>query len=250
MSLASSQVALQSRFGAILFMLGKLLRFAFFFFFIIVLVTKTNAIVGYTLWQVILFYATFSFLDTVPQFIFRNVYKFRAQVVNGSFDNLLIKPVPSLFFPLFGGSDVLDIIILVISVFFIIFSAMQIDTITFLHVLSYIMLLANGFLIALAFHIFVLGIGILTTAVDNTIMLYRDLTQMGRWPIEIYQEPLRGILTFVVPVGIMMTFPVKGLLGLLSMQMMVLAFGIGIVLVILSSIFWRYALTRYTSASS
>jgi ABC-2 type transport system permease protein len=250
LTLATTQLSFQSRFGAILFMLGKILRFTFFFFFLVILVTQTKAIAGYSLWQVILFYATFNLMDTLPQFFFRNVYRFRQQVVSGYFDNLLTKPLPALFHPLFGGSDMMDLIILIASPVFIIIAAMHIPGITVTHIFSYLLLLANGFLIATAFHIFVLGIGILTTAVDNTIMLYRDLTQMGRVPIEVYQEPLRGLITFVIPVGLMMTFPTQAMLGLLSWQSIGLTLLVGISLLLASLKFWQYSLRGYTSASS
>jgi ABC-2 type transport system permease protein len=250
LTLATTQISFQSRFGAVLFLIGKILRFVLFLFFLIVLVGRTNVIAGYTLWEIIFFYATFNFLDTLPQFLFRNVYRFRQQVITGYFDNLLIKPVPSIFHPLFGGSDILDLVILTASTFFIFYSGLYIDNVTIFSILAYLALLINGFLIATGFHIFVLGSGILTTTVDNTIMLYRDLTQMGRLPIEIYQEPLRGIITFVVPVGIMMTFPVKAMLGLLSWQSICLAFAIGIGSIILSMRFWKFALSKYVSASS
>src|SRR5579863_9965406 len=109
LTLGTSQIAFQSRFGAILFLLGKLLRYVFFLLFLVLLIGRTKTVVGYTFWQICLFYATFNLLDTLPQFFFRNVYRFRQQILNGYFDNLLLKPLPSLFQPLFGGSDVLDL---------------------------------------------------------------------------------------------------------------------------------------------
>src|SRR5258708_18856254 len=232
LTLGTSQIAFQSRFGALLFLLGKLLRYVFFFLFLILLINRTKFIAGYTFWQIVLFYATFNLLDTLPQFFFRNVYRFRQQILNGYFDNLLLKPLPSLFHPLFGGSDILDLLIVFLSIGFIWYAGANSGHITFLHVVLYILLVANGFLISLAFHIFVLGTGILSTAIDNTVMLYRDLTQMGRLPIEVYQEPLRGFITFIIPVGIMMTYPGRALLGLLSLQAVVIAliFGLGLLL--------------------
>ncbi|HEX8931984.1 MAG TPA: ABC-2 family transporter protein [Patescibacteria group bacterium] len=249
LTVATSQIAFQSRFGAILFLFGKIVRFVFFYIFLLVLVSKTKTIAGYSFWQIVFFYATFNLLDTLPQFFFRNVYRFREQVINGYYDNVLIKPLPALFHPLFGGSDLLDIVILIASLLIIIFSGVHLSGITLDRVLVYLLLLSNGFLIATALHIFVLGIGILTTAVDNTVMLYRDLTQMGRVPIEVYQEPLRGLITFVVPVGIMMTFPTKAMLGLLSLQGVFIALMVGGGLFWLSLRFWSYALKGYTSAS-
>ncbi len=250
LTLATTQLSFQSRFGAILFLLGKLLRFFFFIFFIFVLVDKTKEIAGYSLWQVIFFLATFNFLDSLPQFFFRNVYRFRNQIVTGYFDNLLTKPLPALFHPLFGGSDLLDIVIIISSVFFIIFSGMQLEITGFGPIFLYIVLLCNGLLIATAFHIFVLASGILSTTVDNAVMVYRDLTQMGRFPVEIYQEPLRGIITFVIPIGIMMTFPGKAFMGLLSIQLVLVSIVVGCSLFFVSLRFWRYALGKYSSASS
>src|SRR4030067_3869048 len=76
-----SQNAFVSRFGAVLFVLGKLIRFVFFLFFLLIIVSRTQAIIGYTLWQVILFYITFNFIDSLAQFFLREVYRFRNYVI-------------------------------------------------------------------------------------------------------------------------------------------------------------------------
>lgn len=250
LTLATTQISFQSRFGASMFLLGKILRYVFFLFFLIILISKTKVIVGYTFWQIILFYATFNLLDSLPQFLFRNVYRFRQQVLNGYFDNLLVKPLPSLFHPLFGGSDVMDLPLIIASFIFMIIAGMHSGNPSLLQALLYLLLVINGLFIAVGFHIFVLGTGVLSTAVDNTVMLYRDLTQMGRLPIEVYQEPLRGIITFVVPIGIMMTYPGKALLGMLSLWGFLVAVIFGMGLFLLSLWFWFYALRHYTSASN
>jgi ABC-2 type transport system permease protein len=81
-------------------------------------------------------------------------------------------------------------------------------------------------------------------------MIYRDIASMARFPIDIYREPLRGFITFIVPVGIMMTFPPKALFGLLTLPFVGLSVLIGIGALGTSVFLWRFALTRYTSASS
>lgn len=250
LTLATTQIAFLSRFGAFIFTLGKLLRFFFFLLFILLLVSKTQAIGGYSFWQIILFFATFNFIDTAAQFFLREVYRFRTYVVNGFFDYILLKPVSPLFRSLFGGSDILDLSILVLSFLFIIFSAAKIDVIFLENVILYVFLIINALLIALAFHILVLAIGVVTTEVDNAIMLYRDLTLMGRFPVDVYQEPIRGLITFAIPVGIMMTFPAKALMGLLSIDFIFLSFLIGAVLFVISITLWKVSLKYYASASS
>jgi len=250
MTIMVSQNAFVSRFGAVLFVLGKLIRFVFFLFFLLIIVSRTQAIVGYTLWQVILFYITFNFIDSLTQFFLREVYRFRSYVISGNFDYFLTKPMPVLFRLLFGGSDVLDIPIILLSAGFITVALAKIGSISPPEIFTYFALLLNGFLIALAFHIFVLAIGILTAEVDNTLWLFRDLSQMGRFPVDIYQNPLRSVITFIIPVGIMVTFPAKAAMGLLSAQSVMFAFIIGISFLLISYKFWNFSLKRYSSASS
>lgn len=250
LTMYTANIALQSRFGAVMFILGKFLRFLFFFFFLILLGSKTKTIANYSLWQMILFFATFNLIDTLAQFSFREVYRFRTYVVNGLLDYILCKPISPLFRSLFGGSDILDVPLLFMSLVFLSVAALNIGNLTLQGLFFYVLLIFNAFIIALAFHIFVLSLAILTTEIDSTLFLYRDLTQMGRIPIDIYKEPLRGIITFFIPVGIMMTFPSYALLGLLSWQGFFISLGIGIVFFYASIQFWQYALRKYSSASS
>ncbi|OGH37886.1 MAG: hypothetical protein A3B44_03795 [Candidatus Levybacteria bacterium RIFCSPLOWO2_01_FULL_38_21] len=245
-----SQNAFVSRFGAALFVLGKLIRFTFFLFFLLVITSRTQTIQGYTLWQVVLFYITFNLIDSVAQFFLREVYRFRNYVVSGNFDYFLTKPVPVLLRLLFGGSDVLDVPIIALSVGFIFVALSNIGSITTPDILVYFLLLINGFVIAMSFHILVLAIGILTTEVDNTLWLFRDLTQMGRFPIDIYKNPLRQIITFIIPVGVMVTFPAKAAMGLLSFNAFLISFLVGGMFLYFSMRFWKFSLKRYTSASS
>ncbi len=245
----TAQIALESRLGVIIFLLGKLIRFGAYLFFLIVILSKTQTLAGYSVSQVLLFFATFNFIDTSAQFLLREVYRFRRHIISGYFDYTLLWPISPLFKSLFGGSDVLDIPMILISVGLIIYTVFGQD-VTVMGIILYLFLILNAFFIALAFHICVLSLGILTTEIDNTLWMYRDLTQMGRIPIDVYKEPIRGIITFAVPVGIMMTFPVKAILGSLSLSVVILSFSIGLVFVFCSLLFWKYALKRYSSASS
>jgi ABC-2 type transport system permease protein len=115
---------------------------------------------------------------------------------------------------------------------------------------GFIVLTFNALLLAAAFHIVVLGLGVITVSIDHLIMIYRDLTALLRIPVDLYIEPLRSLLTFVLPLGIMFTFPPKVLMGLLSWQMILLSFVLGLGTLYLALAFWRYSLRYYQSASS
>ena len=91
---------------------------------------------------------------------------------------------------------------------------------------------------------------IITFEIDHSIMIYRDITNLGRFPVDIYKEPLRGILTYLIPVGVMITLPAKALMGFVSPLGVFLSLAFGIILITLSIKFWNHAIKQYTSASS
>lgn len=243
-------ISLSSRVSALLFLTGKLLRFIFFFIFLSALFGNANTLAGYTSVQILLFFMTFNLIDTVTQLFFREAYRFRPLVVSGDFDLILVKPMNPLFRALAGGADPLDLIMLIPYTVTLVIVISRIPAVTITSVVLYCLLVINGLIIATGFHIIVLALAILTTEIDNTIMIYRDLTSMGRFPVDIYKEPIRTLILYIVPVGIMMTIPAKAMLGLLYPGIIFTSVLIGGIFFVFALKFWAFALTKYTSASS
>ena len=232
-----------------MFLFGKVVRFLLFFAFLFFLVSGSKEIAGYNTQQAIFFYLTFNVIDVIAQFLFREVYRFRPLLVSGDFDLILSKPISALFRVLLGGTDVIDLVTMP-PLFFAVWYVGNMLAPTPLHVLYYILLLVNGLFIATAFHIAVLSVGIITLEIDHTIMVYRDLTALGTFPVDIYREPIRSVITYLVPVGIMVTLPAKAFFGLVSPLGVFSSFVFGCLLVLLSLRFWDFAIKKYTSASS
>lgn len=248
-TLNSFSSAVYSRFGAGLFLFAKILRFLLFFVFLFILQKNTKALIDYSVNQIIFFYLVFNLIDTLTQLLFREVYRFRQKVVRGDFDLDLVQPVNPLFKALAGGADLLDLFLLLPNIFLLFLFGLKL-TFTPISLFLFLLLFLNGFLIATSFHIIVLSLGVLTTEVDHAIMIYRDLTNVGRVPIDIYQEPIRSFFTFIIPVGIMVTFPPKALFNLLSTPLILISLVFGAVFFFLSLFLWRHSLTQYSSASS
>ncbi len=231
------------------FLVGKLARFGIFFGFLYFLLKGVKSLAGYSLDQTIFFYLTFNIVDIAAQFLFRSVYSFRGKIVSGEFDLILSKPSSALFRSLMGGADVIDLVTIPPLVFaaYLVGRSLSPDL---GQTTLYIFLLFNALLVATAFHIVVISLGIITLEVDHTIMIYRDLVNLGRLPIDIYREPLKGALTYFIPVAVMITIPAKSLMGMVSARGVLISFFVGVAAFVLASKFWKYALRFYTSASS
>jgi ABC-2 type transport system permease protein len=245
------KIDLSNRFVAAFALSGKVLRFLFFLVFLFLLVGRTETLASYNLYQMVFFFLTFNLVDILIQFFLRGVYDFRGLIVSGDFDLVLAKPISPLFRCLSGRTDVYDLITLIaLIIFMAIFLLAGYIALTIEGLLLYLLLILASFIIGLAVHISVLAVGILTTEIENLIWIFRDLSSMGRVPIDVYREPLRTFMTVVIPVGVLMTFPAKALMGLLSWQWVIFSFVISGLFLFLSLRFWKYALTQYSSASS
>lgn len=242
---------LSTRFASLLFLVGKSSRFVFFMIFLVGIVNKTNGLADYSKDQVILFFLVFNLVDIITQFFFRGTYFFRQKVVSGEFDFYLLNPMHPLFRALANFTDPLDLITFFpLVLYFIWFLAHSSITMTLQSVILFFVMFILSFLVAFAFHVVVLAIGVITTEVDHTIMIYRDLTQMARIPIDLYAQPARIFLTYLIPIALMLTVPAKALMGLMTPLSVLSSLFFVLCFLFLSLRFWKYSLSQYSSASS
>ncbi len=246
----SFQQVLSQRATVGIFLTGKILRILLFLLFLSFLFRGANNLAGYSRAQIIFFYLSFNLIDSLGQLFFREVYRFRQMVVSGSLDLVLVKPLNPLVRILLGGADVLDLIVLFLIGSLTIWYGYSYISTSLSSWLFYALLIINGLVISAAFHIFVLGLGIISTSVDHLVMIYRDFTNMLRIPVDLYAEPIRFLLTFALPLGIMITFPAKALMSLLPTYLILISLSLSLISLSLSLIFWHRSLRHYQSASS
>jgi len=246
----AAQTQLLTTKGGVIFLIGKVFRFLLYFVFLFSVLSGAGGLAGFTTPEVILFFLVFNVIDVVVQFLFRGVYVFRSLIVSGNFDLDLLKPLPSFFRPLFGWTDILDFITLIPLFSFTVWYIFAHQLADIGGLLLFFLLVFNSVLVGFSFHLFVCGVGVLTTEIDHLIWIYRDLTAMARFPTDIYSKGVKAALTFVVPVMVLITVPAKALMGFLSPGWILVSLFFGIFSVFLSLKFWRWSLKRYTSASS
>ncbi len=249
MSRNSFVMVMTQRVSFFTFLLGKIIRFSFFFIFLFFILQGAKTLAGYGANEIIFFFLTFNFIDIVSQFLFREVYRFQPMVVSGDFDFVMAKPISPLFRVLMGGADVVDLITIPpLLVALVYFGSLLHPSV--IESVLYVALVLNGLLIATAFHIIILSLAIISTEIDHMVIIYRDITSLGRFPVDIYKQPLQAFLTYIIPIGVMVTVPAKIMMGVVGLWGVVSAFIVGIVSIFVALKFWNFALTKYTSASS
>ncbi|MCB9760704.1 MAG: ABC-2 family transporter protein [Alphaproteobacteria bacterium] len=111
-------------------------------------------------------------------------------------------------------------------------------------------LLASGVAILHAIWTLVICTSFWFVRIDNLSFLLRSVLDAGRWPLGFYRGAVRFALTFLLPVGLMTTFPALALRGALSPAAGGMALGVAAVFVVAARVGWTVALRQYSSASS
>jgi ABC-2 type transport system permease protein len=101
-----------------------------------------------------------------------------------------------------------------------------------------------------ALWIMVISAAFWVVRLDNLAFFLGSLFDFARWPVGIFKGPWRLVFTFVIPLGLMTTYPAQAILGLLDARTAVLSVAGTVVFAALARMVWTRAISRYTSASS
>ena len=249
LSLYAIESAVATRWAMAIFIFGKLIRLALFFVFTYFLFVGTSGVLNYGRNEGLLFVVYFYFISALAQMFFREAYRFRPRVISGEFDYDLIRPVHPILRCLLGGFDLHDLLTLPILLF-VLMKVLLFFQFDFYHLFLLTILSVNEITTLFAFHVIVAAWVTINPDVDHGLMIYRDLETMGRFPVDIYKEPLKTILTFLLPIGLAFTLPIKSFLGLVNFQTILFSFLVGATSLFLSLRFWDFAVKKYSSASS
>lgn len=245
------QQIVNARGAAILFIFGKLFRLATAFLLLYIVVGRAKLISGYTLPQAIFILTLFNLMSQSTQMLMRGIYVFRQKVVDGTFDFYLLNPLSELFYSLFSYTDPMDLLLFIPYIGLTIWAAINTGfTFSLLMIIGIIFILLLAQLTVIAWHIFILGIGVRYLEVDNTVMLYRDLEKMAAFPINMYGKWGSIFLTYVVPLALLATIPANLIFGLFNPWLILIFATLAILQLKLALWFWHRSLLHYSSASS
>ncbi len=116
-------------------------------------------------------------------------------------------------------------------------------------VLAFLLFLLNG--IALYYSImFIMVTSSFWFLRFHAMDVWWQLTNVARQPAELFPGKIKFILTYCLPMLVIVNFPVKAFLKKLSLGMAVYGLGISLLMLAVSALFFNFALRRYRSASS
>ncbi len=232
--------------------IGKLLRMGFFLVFGIALFQNSAQIAGFSRGELLVCYAFMNAVDIVSQMIFlRGLNSLQLLVKKGGFDSLLVRPMSALFWVSVCQFDWVDLITIPGAVYYLWYAIGMLE-----HAPS----AANYALAGLIFIISCMiayGIMLIITSItfhseetENLWWTYRDLVYSARNPPPIFPQSIQFVLTFIIPIFAVISFPAYALIGRLTPGLVLWAFIAAIATIGIGTVLWRRGVRRYSSASS
>lgn len=202
--------------------------------------------------EVVLVIGLFSLFNGIMEAIFRpNVSHVVEAIRLGTFDFVLTKPVNSQFLASLRHLTIWRLVDVGLGAGLVFYALSRLGaTISPLAVLLFVVLLVAGGIILYAIWMLMMTTAFWFVQIDNISELFSSVFEAGRWPVTVYRGWVRGVLTFVIPVAFITTFPAAALLNRLEPHFVGYAILMAAVLFTVSTAFWHYAVNHYSSASS
>jgi ABC-2 type transport system permease protein len=216
------------------------------------LFTNVRTVAGWDLNSMIVLTGTFSLVLGILDGLFQtNMSKLSEQVNRGELDYVLIKPIDSQFYVSTRYVNLNEIPTVLIAAVTVCTGIARLGIVpSIADIAVYILLVVCAITTFYGVWFASVTLALWSGRINNIAYLIMPITDMGRMPSDIYRGIFRVFFTFVMPVALISTVPARALLGTFEPSMLLYAACASVSTVLFSRWFWRFSLSRYTSASS
>jgi len=208
---------------------------------------QIDTLAGWSLAQAYVLLGTWHLIEQLSWMSYlRGFNRVSAWVRDGEFDRFLVIPLKTKTFISYRFANVtFSLPALVTACLLISYGVSQSDTT--LNLVGYAVLLLCGLAINYSIRAIVAAISI-TNPVEAPFYLTSELMHLGQYPLQIYRGLMKQVLTFLVPVGIMVTVPVRTLFGAATWLEIIAMVAVAAFFYVFSNWLFNLQLRRYESS--
>ncbi len=217
---------------------------------LLVVFGQRATIAGWSLSEALLVTAWFTALKAVLEGIITpSLVSTIEQIRRGTFDFVLLKPIDAQLLASVGKVSIYSAADVLSAGGLVAFALHRLHFVpTPGAVLTSLLLSIAAAAILYSINLAALSVAFYVARIDNLAYLLAALFDAARWPSTVFRGAARVLFTFVLPLGLMTTFPPLALLGRLSARSVAIATGAAIVGLVASRRIWVRALRAYRSA--
>jgi ABC-2 type transport system permease protein len=217
----------------------------------LVIYYQTGSLAGWSQSQALILVGVFAVVSGIrAAFIDPSLATFAGTIRDGTLDEALLRPAPSWFTatnrdhaPLALGQSLFGATILVAGIWGLPVTPSP------LNVLVAIVLIGCAVAISWAISLATASLGFWAARFEFA-PLTASLWDVGRYPATVYKGALRTVVTYVVPLAGMITFPAEVVTQTSPLLVLPIGLSMTVCLLVLALLMFRQGLKRYTGATS
>ena len=220
--------------------------------FILVVFGHTDILAGWTRAEIIFIYGFF----LVPFALFAsffNIWDFNERyIVKGEFDRILTKPIHSLFQIVLERVELEGLFGAVTGGIIMVYAMNDLDlSLQWYDPLLFVLFVLGGMLVYAGIFVLIASISFWSDGQTSIMPMMYNISNYGRYPVDIYNKVIRFILTWIIPFAFVGVYPSAYFLGKSEWNSYAfLTPVIGIAFFGISIIVWNAGVKRYRGAGN
>ena len=218
---------------------------------ILILFTNIKTFDGWNLAEVGLLYGMWSLTFAIYNVFGSGILDIENNIISGSMDIMLIKPIGPLFQIIVSKINTMGLGFLSFGIIMIIVSSMKINIEWNIFKICYLifMILAGGGLI-FATYLILASLSFWFIKSSSAIKIGYDIHKFSQYPLSIYGNGIKVILSFILPYAFTNYYPIAFLLGKVNVIYGIISPLVCILFVIISICIWKLGLKKYEGCGS
>ena len=207
---------------------------------------------GWTYDELLVVMGLFFAINGLRQAIIQpNLSRMAEYIRLGTLDFLLTKPISSQFMVSFRHVGIYNWLDPILGMGLVVFGLVRRgQPVSLTGIVGFVVLGLAGVAVMYALALAVQCLAVWSIGAEGLDDVIQGVVEAARFPVDVYRGMVRALLTFIIPVALLTTFPAEALLGRASPGLLVIAVAVALALVAITSRLWIWSLRRYSGASA
>jgi len=172
---------------------------------------------GWNIYEVLLIQSVFMLSNGLAQTMFNGVFWTTIQHIReGSFEIVLLRPLNPLFFLIASNFDPESFGLIIGGGVLFAFSVAHTGVVSLAAIAQFLLLFAGGFAVMAGMQMLMAATVFKWVGNSRIPEIFDSVTNFGKYPVTIFPQAVKSIVTYIIPVGMIGFFPASALLGQLD----------------------------------
>ncbi|NLZ45092.1 MAG: hypothetical protein GX896_00200, partial [Clostridiales bacterium] len=177
---------------------------------------------NWNLWEVLLIQSLFTLSTSFTSiFLGGTLWETMNYVREGNFEIVLLKPINSLFYIVSSTFSIHNIGLLLSCLAIFIIALINTGIYSLMSIIWSLIIFTGGICVMIGVYLIMAAISFKWVGNSRIPEIFGSIQSFGKYPLTIFPAILQGIVTFILPVGMIAFYPAAALLGRVDLKIII-----------------------------